>query len=472
MLPAATTQRERLATVLALALAVAFAALVAVQPLAALAVAGVCLAIAIALLAPVATLTLILFLTMIVPAKLLSAYDTDGPIGRPGIYFSVVLLFVGLARAAPELMRMHLDRRRGWAALAVMSLLAIVLLQMLHGFAAGWDHREAGGECRALLYLGTFLLALPILADERARGRLLKALVGLGLLLGLWGIAQWVFSISFPGDFGVRPGVRGTSHGHGQVQGGLFLFPVAIVIAVAFLVSGQARSKRDIAALVTVVALNGISLLLTYERTFWVAAAIGTAFVAAKAGRQDRTRAIAMAAPVLAGVALSLWALEPNLIRTARERLSAARNYAHDSAYHYRVVESRHVLAQIRRHPVIGSGLGATIFWGQPWANKPPRNVSYNHVGYLALAWKLGIPAALLLIALIVSAIATRGPPLGDPLFAAFRNGCRGGLLALLVTGIAFPCFVSPAVTGLIGVMLAVCATPRTRERAVQTRLP
>jgi hypothetical protein len=179
-----------------------------------------------------------------------------------------------------------------------------------------------------------------------------------------------------------------------------------------------------------------------------------------------------MAAPLLAGVALSLWALEPNLISTARERLSAARNYAHDSAYHYRVVESRHVLAQIRRHPVIGSGLGATIFWGQPWANKPPRHVSYNHVGYLALAWKLGIPAALLLIALIGSAVATRGPPLGDPLFAAFRNGCRGGLLALLVEGIAFPCFVSPSVTGLIGVMLAVCATPRTRERAVQTRLP
>ena len=468
-MPAAISQRDRLAILLVLALAVAFGALVAVAPLAALALVGLCLAVALALAAPVASLTLILFLTMIVPGRVQNTYSIGGGLGEPGLYVADVLLVVGLARAVPELMRMGLERRRLFAAVSVALFLVIALLQMLHGFGAGWDRHAAGAECRVLLYFGTFLLALPILADDRARGRLLKALVGLGLLLGLWGLAQWVFGIDFAGDSGLRPGVRGTSGGRGQIQGGLFVFPVAIVIAVAFLMSGQVRSARGRALLVAVVALNGSSLLLTYERSFWVAAAVGTAFVVVKVDRPYRARALAVAVPLLALVVLSLSTLAPRVLTTARERLFAARKYSNDSAFHYRVVESRHVGDEIRRHPVIGSGLGAAIFWGQPWADVPARNHTYNHNGYLALAWKLGIPSALLLVALLVWAVGARGPPRWGPRLAALHNGCQGGLLALLVVAITFPSFTTLQVMPVIGMMLAVCATPRARSEPGQT---
>ena len=108
---------------------------------------------------------------------------------------------------------------------------------MLHGFSTGWDVKEAGGEARGLLYYGTFLLALPILADERMRPRLLMALIGVGLALGLWGLAQWVLgpALQLGPEVGLRPGVRFSSAGRGQVQGGLYAFPVITVIALAVL---------------------------------------------------------------------------------------------------------------------------------------------------------------------------------------------------------------------------------------------
>ena len=77
------------------------------------------------------------------------------------------------------------------------------------------------------------------------------------------------------------------------------------------------------------------------------------------------------------------------------------------------------------------SGLGATISWGQPWAEKPVRNHHYAHNGYLVLAWKLGVLAALVLIALLGSAVGARPSPSEAPLPAALQAGCQGGLLAL-----------------------------------------
>jgi hypothetical protein len=48
----------------------------------------------------------------------------------------------------------------------------------------------------------------------------------------------------------------------------------------------------------------------------------------------------------------------------------------------YRVVESGFVYDRIRAHPLTGSGLGASIFWGQPWAQVPPKTRHYSHDGY------------------------------------------------------------------------------------------
>ena len=125
-----------------------------------------------------------------------------------------------------------------------MVFLVLASLQFLHGLSAGADLSTVGFEYRVLLGFGTFLVAVPVLADERARRRLLGGLLFIGLAVGLWGVLQYVLSFDFAtsSDAGVRPGVRFTSTGRGQVQGGLFAFPLATAIAFAVLVSGQVRA--------------------------------------------------------------------------------------------------------------------------------------------------------------------------------------------------------------------------------------
>jgi O-Antigen ligase len=415
--------------------------------------------------APVANLTLVLLLTMILPRSVQRELAIGLGTGVHGLYPSDLLLFAGLARAVPQLLRMRLERRTWLAAAGIALFLAVALLQMLHGFSAGWGVREAGGEARGLLYFGTFLVALPILADERMRTRLLVALLGVGLALGLWGLVQWGLgpALQLGPEVGLRPGVRLTSAGRGQVMGGLYAFPVITVIALAVLALGRVRSTRGQALVFAVAVLNAVSLLFTHERSFWLATMAGVGLVALRAGRSQAHRVVAVTASVFAVAYSTVRALSPGELTTARERFGSVSQYRSDSSVRYRLIESRHLVDRIRGHPFIGSGLGATIYWGPPWGEV--RDHHYAHNAYLVLAWKMGVPAALVLIALLGSAVGAPPSPTETPLPAALQTGCQGGLLALLIAGIMFPSFTTFQIVSATGVMLAVCATPASKRR-------
>ena len=439
-----------------------YGVLIGTDPLAALAVAGLAGTVALAFLAPVAHLTLLLLIVTIVPFSLQNEFALGGGPGSPGLLASDVLLIAGLPRAGLALLVEPSERRRLLAVGAMVVFLGIVALQFVHGLQAGWDPSQSGVECRALGYLGTFLLATPLLANPAQRRRLLQGLVLVGLALGAWGIAQWVLDIPLgeTADAGVRAGVRETTAGRGQVQGGLFAFPVAVILAVAALAGGAVRTWPGRLILLAVVTLNGVALLLTYERTFWLATAAALGLVVVRAGRARRLRALV---GVVVGLAVTLGAvatLAPEAVTTAQERLLSLGQASRDSSVQDRLDESRHVLSEIRERPVVGSGLGATVFFWKKRARTPPRAYAFVHNGYLALAWKLGIPAALLFVALVGWAILARAPSAGDPRFAAVRGGCQAALLALCIVSVTFPSFTTLGITGGIGVLLAVCATP------------
>jgi hypothetical protein len=460
-------QRRRRSVPVAIAATLAIGALAAFQPPAGLALVLVGAAGAVAFTAPVANLTLILLLTMILPRSVQRELAIGLGTRVHGLYPSDLLLFSGLARAVPQLLRMRLERRTWLTAAAITLFLVVAILQMLHGVAAGWGVKQAGGEVRGLLYFGTFLVALPILADERLRARLLVALLAVGLAGGLWGIAQRMLgpALQLGPEVGLRPGVRFTTGGRGQVLGGLYAFPVITVAALAVLALGQVRSARGQALLFAVAVLNALSLILTYERSFWFAAMAATGLVAVRAGRGRAPRVVRVAGSVLAVALLALRALWPSDTTTAGERLQSVGEAARDSSVRYRVVESRHLLERIRDHPLTGSGLGATISWRPPWADRV-RAYHFAHNGYLVLAWKLGIPSALLPIGLVGWASVAREDPQSDPLHAALRTGSQGGLLALLIAAVTFPSFTTLQIAGAMGVMLAVCAVGRSTHRA------
>jgi O-antigen ligase len=465
MVHVAVIERRSVAVPLVAAGAVAAGAVAAIEPVGVLGliVAGGLVAMTFA--APVASLTLLLFLTCVVPYGIQNRLGVGGGEGAPGLLLSDLLLLTGLARAAFLLATRPLDKRLLRHCLILFAVLAVVGLQFFHGIRSGNDVSRAGQDGRVLLGLGTFFAAILILDDAAARRRLLAGLAALALLLGLWGVLQWFGHVSFgaAGDVGVRPGVRLTTAGTGQLQGGEYGFPVAVIACFAVLLSGAVRGTVPRTVLALALALNAIACLVTFERSFWLSALIGIALVLLRSPAAHRLKAV-LATPFAVILALAaLSAVAPGELATARERLLSLGQYASDDSVRYRVRESEHVLQQIRARPLAGSGLAATIFWGQPWAQAPPKSYAYSHNGYLWLAWRLGIPAAALLMIMLGFAVLRRPPPVDDGLTAALRRAAQGALAGVLVATVTFPSFSTLSITPVIGVLLALALAPLSR---------
>lgn len=465
---------SRLVPVAALAAAV-FGALAARAPLLAIGVVGLALLLVFAFRHPVAHLWVLLVVTGIVPYGLQNAYGIGGGAGQAGLLVSDVLLLVGVVRAVAALSVQRLARGTLAAAGLAVVLLAIFTLQMAHGLLGGSDLSGAGNEFRILLgFGGTLLVALPILIDEAARPRLLGGLLLAGLVLGLWGIAQWTLDLSFSyeggADVGVREGVDLTTTGRGSLQGGLYGYPVAVILAFAALLSGARMSAWTRLAVVAVLTLNAIGCLLTFERTFWVVTLLGCGVVALRSGHLQRAKALVAAPAFLAVGLVAMYVLSPATLTTAQQRFLSIGQYGNDPSVSYRLLEARYTVAEIRARPVTGSGLGATIFWGRPAEQVRAEEEFFVHNGYLWLAWKLGIPAALLLYGAVALGIVRPGRARGTPAWAGAVRGAQAALLALMIASVTFPAFTTLAITPTLAVALGLCAMPRLAPTAAPRR--
>jgi O-antigen ligase len=455
---------RRIAAAMALTVvAVLAGAAVVVAPRASLAALAVFVVLGLAFVAPLVHLSLLLVLTLIVP------YGLQNSIGSGSLLLpSDVLLLSALFRAGVALLREPLDLRRTFVVLITLAFLIIAGIQALHGFNLGRSTGQVGYELRVLLGFGAVIITLALNTDAERLRRLGWALLWVGLLLGTWGLAQWLLGLQEINEsgVGVREGISFTTHGRGQLQGGLYGFPVMAVLAFAAMVSEERRSLGGRALVIAVLVTNLISILLTYERTFWVATVLGMVVVALRAGRIQRRRALFWGPTAVVIVLAALAAAGPSDLAAARERLLSLSQYSNDDSVRYRVVETRHVVNAIDLHPWTGSGLGAQIWWGRPWQQVPPSYNWYAHNGYLWLIWKIGLPAALLLFALIGWAVVSRAPPNEDPSLRWIRIGAQSALLVLLVSSITFPSFNALSITVAMGVLTAIALTPRLGSAA------
>jgi O-antigen ligase len=456
--PAALAGAAGLAVLTALA-----GALAVLQPLAVVVPLGAIILLALAFYAPVTHLTLLLLMTAVV------GYDLQkGAAGH--LLPSDALLLTGLFRAAVVMVGQRIEPRRLAAAGLMLAFMAAVLLQLVHGLRAGNQPAYAEAEARYLLGFGAALVAMPIVADPLGRRRLVHGFVLVGLLLGLWGLAQWALGIQGSNNttFGLRAGAGFAVSGKGQLHGGLYGYPVAVVMAAAALLGGACRTRATRLALGAVLATNFACLLLTYERTFWLTTIAAVGFVIAKLSRGRRLRA---SLATLASAVLLLGALAtvaPSTLTKVTDRALSLGQGSSDASVRYRVVETNDVIAlKIKPRPLFGWGLGNFLYWGQPWEQVPPRSTWFSHNGYLWMVWKTGIFAAALLFALLGWAVVTRGPPVGGPFMRTFKTASQGGLLVLLLSSVTFPSFNSLAITAVMGTLMAVCWAPRACRAAL-----
>jgi len=462
--------RPWLHTPLLCALAAAYGGLIAIKPLVAAGLAVVLLVVALAFLAPVTHLAILLFLTTIVPYSLSNRYL--GLSTGPGVLLSDLFLFTGLASATVALTQAKIGPRGLMVLGSIVALCVWVVFAAYSGVRQGRNLSDVGLELRELGGYSAALIAMAVLLRRGASARLGRALLMLGLLLGLWGLVQWLGGLQFEavGDFGVREGVSYASGARGQVQGGLFAFPVAIIVSTAVLASGELRGRPTRLAVGAVLALNAVSLLLTFERTFWLVTALGIALVILRAGRARRARALLTTATIVIIGLAATSALSPDILQAASSRLLSVGQYGSDNSLRYRSVESRHVLREIGEAPIVGSGLGASIWWGRPWDGVLPTTETYSHNGYFRLVWRLGLLGAGMLLLPLLLSIRWRASPERGGAFASIRVGGQVSLLALLIASALFPVFTGYGITTAIGVLVGICALPRpafpTRQAA------
>ena len=451
------------------AVALAYGALLGAAPVAAIGLVVIAGSVLLAFRWPVAHLTLLLFMTAVVPYDVQNRYGFSGP----GLVLSDVLLMTALLRAAIVLARTRVPRRQLLAAVALVAVLAMATLGAWRGVRSGAAVSTAGYELRALLGWGTLLVAIPLLAEPAARRRLWRGLAVVGLLLGLWGLIEYFANIPIigGGSSGVRENINFTQ-GARSIQGGLFGFPVAFLLGLSAVGAGVQRKRAERVVLLAIVALNGAALLLTYQRTFWLATLVGLAFLLARAGPGNRLRAVLVLVVAAALVLPVLSLTSPGSLASVRQRFLSINQYGSDNSIRARVVESEAVVRAVREHPVAGSGLGVEVTFGYPWLGVPAFSTPYTHNAYLWLSWKLGILAAALLVALVAwTVLARRAPGLstGDD---AARRGAQACLLVTLVVSLTFPAFRALGLTTSLGLLVAVAlmGTPSTPANGGPTR--
>jgi hypothetical protein len=407
--------------------------------------------------APVAHLTALVLLTAVVPLGVQAAYGSGGSVQAAGVLPSDVLLITGLIRAVVVLRNLRMGRRATAAALLACMVLALVALQLLHALWLGRPVTGTGAEARALVgFVGTVLIALPIVHDPAARRRLLWALLAVGLVQGLWGIAQFAFQIQFnvPTDLG---GSSTDSFGTAGRVVGMYGFPVAAVLSLSALSSGAVRSAGARLALAACALLNSIAVVTTFERTFFIALTAGILALLALGTAHQRVRLVLIGPPVAAITVALLSTVNPPLVQATAGRLESLASYRSDPSVNYRIYENRLVKNQISQHPVIGSGFGAAIEIGRPGTAVPIKSRTYAENGYLWSAWKLGIPGALLLWTLLALPIAWR-PRAARPGLRSVVTGARAALVGLVFATYAFPTFNQLEIAPIIGILIALVA--------------
>jgi O-antigen ligase len=277
----------------------------------------------------------------------------------------------------------------------------LLVLGMVSGIAVG---KSGGGSGLKSLLLAenllAYLLVLPIaVANLRVDASRMRQLIGgffaLAVLKGLLGV------IEIAGHKG--PAIEGSSSLTYYEPTANWVVMVALLGIVAAIL---ARLRPPLWMLLGTPLLIA-SLLLSYRRSFWIAAALGLLLVVLLALSPVGRRLLV---PTALFVAAGIWLLgsvnfqssqSPIVKRAASLSPSSLANNVEDR---YRLDERANVLAQLEKKPI--TGLGILVPWE---ATKRPLPVEHEeareYVHFAALWWwmKMGILGLLAYLALLLA---------------------------------------------------------------------
>jgi hypothetical protein len=340
-------------------------------------------------------------------------------------------------------------------ALGLMLLALAMIVGVVMGHAYGTSLRTVIVSEDALAYLLFLPLAVANLElDRRQLIRLLGALAGLAIFKAVLGIDEVI------GHHGQPVEGRATLSYYEPAANWLIM--VALFGALA-LVMARAKPSRF---LLLGSPLLIASLVLSYRRSFWIAAILGFLLVvmlgSSSAGRR-------MLVPVSLLLAVSIWLLgsvgfqsSGSPIVRRFDTLSPSKLEA-NAQDRYRLDERANVLGAIGEHPV--TGLGVTVPWAatfRPLSVEHPEGRLYVHFAALWFWLKLGILGLLAYVTMLLGSglLAWQAWRRSrEPVLCAFGLASLCGIvgLAAMDTTASFT-GVDPRFTVLLGAQLGLLA--------------
>lgn len=366
-----------------------------------------------------------------------------------------VLVGFAVLAVALDLVR---RRRQPYLPAALGLPLLLVALAMASGLAVtvgqGWSPRDTLFSMHVLAYV----LVLPILIVNLDLSReqlmlLLKGAIALALLKAALGLVVMAAGGSVELDGGTRLTYYEPTAN--------WVILIALLGTVAAIAGGLPKERWMAIA----VPLLTASLLLSYRRSFWIAALLGLLLVVLL-GTSRRGRRVMVPALVLVGIAIwtvgsiQFQAQTPLASRVESLAPSKLESNAQDR---YRLDERVNVIAEIERHPIAGIGLQQD--WRATERPLPIEHVAGRQYVHFALLWwwmKLGILGAAAFVSLLIAALLLSWRTWRrnrEPLFRCFGLASLCGIAGLVaVETTASFTGVEPRFTVVFGVQLGLLA--------------
>lgn len=366
-----------------------------------------------------------------------------------------VLVAIAVVAVALDVIR---DRRHFWVPPAMRPLVTFlataIIVGAVVGHAAGASIRYALGSEDVLFYLLLLSLAVANLRIDAARiTQLLAGLFGLAIFKAVLGV------IEVAGHYGSP--IEGTATLS-------YYEPTAnwlIMIALLAVLGGVLMRARPPLWMTLPTPLLFACLLLSYRRSFWIAAVLGMLLVILMSSTPTGRRTLVVA---ITGVGLAIWLLgsisfQSQLPIAKRAESLAPSKLEANREDRYRLDERANVLGEIRAHPL--TGLGVTVPWTatvQPLSVEHEEGREYVHFAALWFWLKLGILGLFAYIAVIAGGmtIAWRAwRRASQPLLRAFGLASLAGMagLAVMDTTASFT-GVDPRFTVLFAAQLGLLA--------------
>lgn len=313
--------------------------------------------------------------------------------------------------------------------------LALPLLLVVLAMAAGFAVTLAGGasfrDTLFTMHVLFYLLVIPaaVVNLDLDRDRLALLLKGL-LVLAVLKAALGLIVMAGGGSVELDTGTHLTYY----EPTANWLIMIALLGTLAALLGSLARGRWMMIAIPLLTA----SLVLSYRRSFWIAAVLGLALLLLL-GTSPGSRRVLVPSVVL--VAAAIWVLgtvgfqaqTPLANRVQSLAPSKLQTNAEDR---YRLDERANVIAEIKRYPV--SGIGLERGWVATARSLPVEHVDGRLYVHFALLWwwlKLGILGAAAFVSVLLGGFALAWRTWRrsrEPIFRAFGLASLVGLAGLI----------------------------------------